>query len=456
MQLFLHCGILHGDGDEPLKNSTKNKHIFFLTLVLLFVGLGSFGTVALANYTNVNISASVVNVRMGPGLSYDIMTQEQGGSSVNVLSEKNEWYKVRLADGRIGWVASWLINNTEVAATSDLLATVIADSVNVRAENSESAEVIGSATTGEKFALLYEENGWSQIQYNNKVAWILSDLIEISPGTIQTAPETADTTATGTTETAGSTVIVTLDGINVRSAPSTTSDVLFVAEKNQEFDLLGQEGEFYLISGQDGTKGYVANWLVELSGSSEKTSTANSTTTLAEATIVIDPGHGGEDPGAEGTYLYEKEVTLSTSEAVAEKLRQAGANVLMTRTKDEYITLQARAALSGSSSADLFISFHYDSTATGTYGTGFTTYYYSDNDIPLANLINKNLGSTLPLQNNGTKFGDFLVIRENTQPSLLLELGYMNNEDDVKTFNSDYYRSLVAESIYQALSDYFQ
>ena len=205
-----------------MKNIAMYKHIFFITLVLLFIGLGSFGAVALANYTNVSISATVVNVRMGPGLSYDIMTQVQGGSSVNVLSEKNEWYKVRLSDGRIGWVASWLINNTEVAATSDLLATVIAPSINVRAENSESAEVIGSAAAGEKFALLYEENGWSQVAFNNKVGWMQSDLIEISPGTIEVAPETADTTAAATDESAsaGSTVVVTLDGVNVRSGPT--------------------------------------------------------------------------------------------------------------------------------------------------------------------------------------------------------------------------------------------
>ena len=146
---------------QSVKTIGKNRHLFFLMLVLLFVGLGSFGTVALANYTSVSISASIVNVRSGPGLSYDIMTQIQGGSSVNVLADKNEWYKVRLSDGRIGWVASWLINNTEIAATSELLATVLVPSANIRQENNETSEVVGTAIAGEKFALLYEENGWS-------------------------------------------------------------------------------------------------------------------------------------------------------------------------------------------------------------------------------------------------------------------------------------------------------
>ena len=141
---------------------------------------------------------------------------------------------------------------------------------------------------------------------------------------------------------------------------------------------------------------------------------------------------------------------------MAEKLRSAGANVILTRTSDIYVTLEDRAEMSNVNNADLFISLHYDSTASGTSVTGFTTYYYADEDIPLANLVDNHLADTLPLQDNGSKFGDFLVTRENDQPALLLELGYMNNESDVKTFNSDYYRSLVAESIYQALTEYFQ
>ena len=271
-----------------MKTIGKNRHLFFLMLVLLFVGLGSFGTVALANYTSVSISASIVNVRSGPGLSYDIMTQIQGGSSVNVLADKNEWYKVRLSDGRIGWVASWLINNTEIAATSELLATVLVPSANIRQENNETSEVVGTAIAGEKFALLYEENGWSQIQYNNKVAWILSELIEISPGSIQLAPETVDTTAVVADDT-NPKAIITMDGVNVRSSASTGSDILFIAEKGEEYELISESGDFYKILYEGNKEGYVASWLVETSESLGAPVTASSTTTLAEATIVIDP-----------------------------------------------------------------------------------------------------------------------------------------------------------------------
>lgn len=196
--------------------------------------------------------------------------------------------------------------------------------------------------------------------------------------------------------------------------------------------------------------------MVELDSTISQNEAPLITTTLSEATIVIDPGHGGTDPGALGSFVYEKEVTLSTAEQVAKKLEQAGANVILTRTDDESVSLEERVWMSNSYQADLFISLHYDSTPEGVFGTGFTTYYYNGNDSYLAELMNDKLGQNLPLQNNGVAFGDYLVLRENSQPSLLLELGYMNNDDDAYTFDNNYYRDLVADSIFAALTEYFQ
>lgn len=430
--------------------------MFFLVLVILFMSVGSLGTVALANYTNVLIEASVVNVRLGPGLTYDIMTQIQGGTAVNVLAEKNEWYKVRLADNRIGWIASWLINNTEVAASQNLIATVLESSVNIREENNVDSDVVGSAVSGDKFDLLYEENGWSQIHYNDQVAWILSSLIEISPGSIQETIETEssqDETAVAIDE---NTALVLFNDVNVRSGPSLDKKILWNTNKGDSYSLVGTNGDFYEILDSDGQTGFIATWLVDTNSSIEENNIVQTNTALSEATIVIDPGHGGIDPGAEGIDLYEKEVTLKTAEQVAEKLRSSGANVILTRTADEDISLEERAWISNSSNADLFISIHYDSTSEGVYGTGVTTYYYQDEHLALAELMNSKLEQFLPLQNNGSRFGNYLVLRENTQPSVLLELGYINNNDDLNTFDTDYYRGLVADSLYEALVEYFE
>ncbi len=437
---------------KPLRIS---RNVMLVLLVIFFMGLGSLGTVALANYTNIIVEASTVNVRLGPGLGYDILTQVQGGSMVNVLDEENEWYKVRLDDGRIGWVASWLINNTEVAASQNLVATINEYSVNLRAENNEQAEVIGSAEAGEVFTLLYEENGWSQIHYNNQTAWVLSELVTITAGTLPNE-NTTDTTEQVATPTSQDSVVVLQDNVNVRSGPTLQDGVIEVANAGAVYAFQNNIGDFVEVLTNNGETGYIANWLVEGSvATTTQTRVPAITTTLSEATIVIDPGHGGADPGAIGDYMYEKQATVDTAAIIAQKLESVGANVILTRTGDESISLEERAYLSNSYGADLFISIHYDSTPEGVYATGTTTYYYADSDNYVADLINDELSKNLPLPNNGSRFGNFLVLRENAQPAILLELGYMNNPDDVATFNTSHYQNLVADSILNALTDYF-
>lgn len=437
---------------KPLRIS---RNVMLVLLVIFFMGLGSLGTVALANYTNIIVEASTVNVRLGPGLGYDILTQVQGGSMVNVLDEENEWYKVRLDDGRIGWVASWLINNTEVAASQNLVATITEYSVNLRAENNEQAEVIGSAEAGEVFTLLYEENGWSQIHYNNQTAWVLSELVTITAGTLPNE-NTTDTTEQVATPTSQDSVVVLQDNVNVRSGPTLQDGVIEVANAGAVYAFQNNIGDFVEVLTNNGETGYIANWLVESSvATTTQTRVPAITTTLSEATIVIDPGHGGADPGAIGDYMYEKQATVDTAAIIAQKLESVGANVILTRTGDESISLEERAYLSNSYGADLFISIHYDSTPEGVYATGTTTYYYADSDNYVADLINDELSKNLPLPNNGSRFGNFLVLRENAQPAILLELGYMNNPDDVATFNTSHYQNLVADSILNALTDYF-
>lgn len=436
-----------------MKRILASRNAVLILLVAFFLSLGSLGTIALANYTNVVVEASVVNVRMGPGLSHEIMTQVEGGTVVNVLSERNEWYKVRLDDGRIGWIASWLIDNTEVSASQNLLATITSSSVNVREENHTDASVIGTATEGETYQLLYEEDGWSQIYFEGQIAWVHSELIEISTGSI--TPETVAQETDETNESFERYVHFVQDYVNIRSTPSLDSEILLTANLGEQYLYLGESGDFYEIQVGDQTA-YVANWLVELEPLATETLLPEVTTTLSEATIIIDPGHGGTDPGAVGTYLYEKQVTMETSEKIAERLRAEGANVILTRMDDESVSLDDRVWLSNNHQADLFISVHYDSTPEGIYRTGTTTYYYDDSDLHLADLVNTKLTKNLPLPNNGSMFGNYQVLRENSQPALLLELGYMNNDSDVGTFNSDYYQSLVAESIHEALAEYFQ
>ncbi|WP_035052919.1 N-acetylmuramoyl-L-alanine amidase [Carnobacterium pleistocenium] len=428
----------------------KPKKIVSLLLIALFIGLTAFATVVLANQGTIKVDASVVNVRTGPGLSYDIMTQVTGGEKVTMLSEENEWYKVRLSNDQIGWIASWLIENTEVSAATNKMGIVTGQEVNIRTESNINSDILGKVTNGTELTVLFQQEGWTQVQYNGQVAWISSDLIEIS----ETATETTTVAVAKDDSATIQTVTTRSAGTNIRNSASISSSVVETAEKGESFNYLSTEGDWYQVELPDGQTGYVANWVVDLSADQTPAPTA-SVTSLAEATIVIDAGHGGNDPGALANTFLEKEVTLSTAKLVANRLRDAGANVILTRSDDEFLSLDERTVISNQSNADVFISLHYDSTETANEISGTTTYYYHDKDIPLAEIISTNFQQNGILPNNDIRFGDFYVTRENTQAAILIELGYLNNDVDQLTVNSSTYQSSVSEIIYQSLNQYF-
>ncbi len=428
----------------------KPKKIVSLLIITLFIGLTVFATVVLANQGTIKVDASVVNVRTGPGLSYDIMTQVTGGEKVTMLSEENEWYKVRLSNDQIGWIASWLIENTEVSAATNKIGVVTGEEVNIRSESNINADILGKVTNGTELTVLFQQEGWTQVQYYGQVAWISSDLIEISESVTETTTVAVAEDDSATIQT----VTTRSSGTNIRNGPSIEGSVVETAGKGESFNYLSTEGDWYQVELTDGQTGYVANWVVDLSADQTPAPTA-SVTSLAEATIVIDAGHGGNDPGALANTFHEKEVTLSTAKLVANRLRDAGANVILTRSDDEFLSLDERTVISNQSNADVFISLHYDSTEIANEVSGTTTYYYHDKDIPLAETISANFQQNGILPNNDFRFGDFYVTRENTQPAILIELGYLNNDVDQLTVNSSDYQTSVAEIIYQSLNQYF-
>ncbi|WP_034550202.1 N-acetylmuramoyl-L-alanine amidase [Carnobacterium funditum] len=430
----------------------QQKNLIVFLAIILFISITAFSTIVLANKNTVKVDASVVNIRTGPGLSYDIMTQVVGGEKINILTEENEWYKIRLSNDQIGWVASWLIGNTEFSAASNKLGKISVETANIRSEGNLEATILGKATKGTELTVLFQQNNWTQIQYNGQVAWVSSDLIEITAEKKSIIPTSI--TAKKNEDASIETVTVRSEGTNIRNGPSINDTILYKASKGDNFTYLSTKGEWYKVKNSDGKTGYVANWVVDLSGNKTAAPSAN-ITSLAEATIVIDAGHGGEDPGAPASNYNEKQATLKTAIALSSRLKQAGVNVILTRNSDEFVSLNQRTVTSNQVSADAFISIHYDSTEIPNEVSGTTTYYYHENDKNLAETINKQLQVNNPLPNNGTRFGDYYVLRENSQPAVLLELGYLNHTVDQATIYTDSYSAFAVESIYQALNNYF-
>ncbi|WP_161877841.1 N-acetylmuramoyl-L-alanine amidase [Alkalibacterium sp. MB6] len=435
----------------------KRGRQLFIVFILAMLTLLLTSIVALANENKVTVLASTLNVRYGPGLSHEILTQVQEDAQLNVLGEENEWYKVRLHNDQVGWVASWLIENDEVSTDTQVRVRVTSPEANVRQFASTDSEVIGTVFAGEEYQLLYRENDWTQILYQNRVAWIHSNLLEV------TTTPTTQAVVTPNSDTVDS-IRVGINPTNIRRAPSTDSDIVTTISEVTEFAVVDELDDWYQIELPDGQFGFVASWVTEsvsneVEANLPPVDTGNQqhyAVNLAEATIVIDAGHGGHDPGAvSSTGVVEKEVALNTAMILANKLRNAGSNVIMTRNDDTYISLNDRVYHAHQAQADAFISIHYDSVEVANTMSGTTTYYYSESEKDLAEAVNHYLTQFGPLNNNGVRFGDYAVLRINGQPSILLELGYMNNDHDLTMINTTHYQQTIADAIYQALSAYF-
>ena len=205
-----------------------------------------------------------------------------------------------------------------------------------------------------------------------------------------------------------------------------------------------------------GKQVWIAGWLLQAQNLPQKTN-------LTGATIVIDPGHGGNDTGA--TYVtnsqnpayFEKTYTFQLAKKVAQALRRQGARVYLTRNKDEYVSLGARTRLAERVHADLFISFHFDSFPSENEASGFTTYYYhrKNHSRAIAQAINKAFNN-LSLTNRGVDFGDFYVLRDNKQPAVLLEMGYINSSKDYQQIKSANYQQKIVTDLILGLKNYFE
>ncbi len=187
----------------------------------------------------------------------------------------------------------------------------------------------------------------------------------------------------------------------------------------------------------------------------------SSTSLLQGKTIVIDPGHGGHDPGAVGRSfnLTEKFVNLDTSLRLAKLLESAGARVILTRSTDVFITLGNRAAMANNAKADLFVSVHanaHSNRAIGGTETYYNTSYRSGDSQRLASVVQQELVRELKLRDIGVKTAGFYVIRHTTMPSILVELAFLSNAREEGLLNQAAFRQRSAEAILRGIHRYFQ
>lgn len=178
---------------------------------------------------------------------------------------------------------------------------------------------------------------------------------------------------------------------------------------------------------------------------------------LAGRTIVIDPGHGGRDPGTMGPAgMEEKALTLAMARHLKAILEAAGARVVLTREDDRFVGLYERAAISDAAGADAFVSIHVNASDDRSI-RGVETYHYpgAPRGKKLAGAVQRRLVEATGRRDRGVNAEDFVVVREPQAPAILVETGYITNRAEAAVIVTAGYRRRVAEGIARGIADFF-
>jgi N-acetylmuramoyl-L-alanine amidase len=406
------------------------------------------------------ITASSLNVRDTPSLQGKVLGKLANGTKVNVISLQSGWVEIEFNKQK-AWVSSEYVklqtttgesqennsnssdSNTEIAG---IVGTVTATSLNVRNTGSLSGQVIGNVKKGETYSLLEEVNNWVKIELKSgKSGWIAGWYLEKS------IPKKKDSSTT----VKNSTVTMDHNGTNIRSGPSLNHKVIVRANSGETFSLVNIHNDWYEIKLSNGQSGFVAGWIVSASGGAPQVEKTVADAILKNKKIMIDPGHGGRDRGATGGKgTIEKRLTLKTGQLLYNKLKAKGANVFLTRSNDQYLSLGTRVSMSHYQNVDAFISLHYDSINNHTV-RGMTSYYYHSSQKALASNIHKSAQAQTGLKDRGVRVGNYHVVRENRQTAVLLELGYLSNPTEELLLNTNQYQEQVTNGIVEGLASYF-
>jgi len=173
--------------------------------------------------------------------------------------------------------------------------------------------------------------------------------------------------------------------------------------------------------------------------------------------VVIDPGHGGPDPGAVGVSgLQEKDVVLPIALQVAQFLQQQGVQIVLTRTDDRDLGLEPRVEMARNLNATLFVSIHANAISLSRPDVnGVETYYYRTGER-LANTIHQQILRQLRMNDRGVRQARFYVLRHTPMPAVLVEVGFVTGSEDARQLRDPQFQRQMAAAIATGILLYLQ
>lgn len=173
--------------------------------------------------------------------------------------------------------------------------------------------------------------------------------------------------------------------------------------------------------------------------------------------IVIDPGHGGEDLGTKSLsdpVIPEKNLNLKTAQYLSEALEKKGFMTILTRSDDTFVPLKERAIFANERRPLLFVSVHFNA-APAKSAKGIEVFYYKTEEPDSRMKASRDLASAIlgslvietGAPSRGVKHGNFAVIRETRMPAVLVEGGFLTNDEELKLLQNPKYLRRIAEAI---------
>jgi N-acetylmuramoyl-L-alanine amidase len=417
------------------------------------------------------VNTQVLNVRSGPGVNFPLIGQVKLGREFKVEEEKNGWYRIKLSNGTVGWVIK------DYVSLNYIELEIQGRVVNIRSGPGTDYTKVSSLPNGTRIKAVGFEGDWYQVIYPGGKGWVAGWLVTALPKTDVSAEpaSSANNEFPALPEKPESPGISwgwekIPSGVQIKvcgSEPLGFSEKTF--EGNPKIMLefggpwqspLGVEninyGGVQKISTAKGEIGTL--FQVDLDDSiSYQTSLSSDGCHLiidvmcpkdklfieeGKKIVVIDPGHGnissrGYDTGAIGPGgQHESEIVLKIGQLVEKWLAEKGVQVIMTRTKEAYLTLEERGEMANEAGADAFVSIHANSSVSSSI-SGTSTYFYAPTGSDwaeqrekrklLAQSVQDKLLAALGRRNLGVREENFAVLRTAQVPAVLVEIAFISN-----------------------------
>lgn len=381
-----------------------------------------------------NNTDNKINIRKGPSTTYGSVGQLLPNEKAKYIDTYHSWHIIEY-NGSQYYIASWL---TDIVSDGTESIYLLYDNINIRDNISLNSNIIGKGNKYDSFEVYGEQNGWIKIKLNDGqfgfiAGWLTSyDVNFHSEGDNGYKKTTAE--------------------LNLRTDPSHNSQQITTLSKNSNLKIISSENGWDKVITENGQVGWCNN------------SYLKSIQPLANKKILLDPGHGGYDPGCISfTGKYEKYVNLDVAFKLKRNLEELGATVYMTRTDDTYIKNSARGRMADSLGVDILLSIHHNSLGTGRPEYyGLSTYYNTINykspryGYDLAESIYLNAVTINGVYRDGILDRNFEVLRETNTPAALIEIGFMSNPLEEMNVHNESFQYEMVQKISDGIVDYFK